>query len=96
MSRAVTLLRPAVCKRFQRRHQFAHSGVNSDSIRHAVDQSRAYAGCRVSARCDLTDGSFVIQTSDGGDGAHPHFVLDRKADQENLWLMPGEFMSRFL
>jgi hypothetical protein len=38
----------------------------------------------------MTDNhSFVIQTSDGGGGEHAHFVLDRKADQPHLWLMPG-------
>jgi hypothetical protein len=35
------------------------------------------------------DSSFVIQTDDAGGGDHPHFVLDRKASQEHLWLMPG-------
>lgn len=33
--------------------------------------------------------SFVIQISDGGGGDKVHFVLDRKADQPHLWLMPG-------
>ncbi|WVQ79560.1 hypothetical protein IAT38_001659 [Cryptococcus sp. DSM 104549] len=36
----------------------------------------------------LPDVDFVIQTSDGGGGEHPHFVLCRTAEQEALWLMP--------
>lgn len=30
--------------------------------------------------------------SDAGSGEWPHFVLDRKADQEALWLMPGKYL----
>lgn len=33
--------------------------------------------------------SFVIQTGDAGGGDYPHFVLDRKEEEEHLWLMPG-------
>ncbi|KAK4690016.1 hypothetical protein P7C73_g85, partial [Tremellales sp. Uapishka_1] len=36
----------------------------------------------------MPDVDFVIQTSDGGGGVHPHFVLCRKASQPELWLMP--------
>ena len=47
----------------------------------------------IAAMCIDVDFSFVIQTNDGGGGKHPHFVLDRKADQEELWLMPGELLA---
>lgn len=30
-----------------------------------------------------------MQITDGGGGDEVHFVLDRKADQPHLWLMPG-------
>lgn len=40
--------------------------------------------------------SFVIQTTDGGGGEHVHFVLDRKESDEQMWLMPGEHIVRYL
>jgi hypothetical protein len=35
-----------------------------------------------------------MQITDGGGGDQVHFVLDRKADQPHLWLMPGTPIDR--
>lgn len=43
----------------------------------------------VSSPEPMPDVEFVVQTADAGGGDYPTFVLDRKANQPHLWLMPG-------